>query len=147
MSARTAPATPPRTEPGPVRRVAPLLGAAGAVGVVSLGLHLRDPHVQGSWGICPTALLGFDCPFCGSLRAVHHLTNVDLVAAASSNLLLVVAAPVVAIWWVRLLVGRWQGRPLSPVPPLSRWVWLSLLVLLIVFTVVRNLPAGAWLHS
>lgn len=126
------------------RVLSPLIGGA-LVGAATVGLHFRDPHVQGSWGICPTALLGFDCPACGSLRAVHHLTNLDLVAAASSNLLFVLVAPAIVLLWLRRMRGAWRGDsdPLT----VPGGLWVAALVVLTVFTVVRNLPAGSWLHS
>lgn len=141
----THPAPPAR--PGP-RLAAPLTaGALAALG--TLALRLRDPHVSGSWGYCPTALVGLSCPFCGSLRAVNDLTHLDLAGAASSNLLFVVAAPVVvALWARRLVVLRRDAAAAVPVSgPLSvpRAVWLLLAVVLAVFTVARNLPGGAWL--
>jgi hypothetical protein len=130
---------------------APLLAAAGAA-LGALAVHLRDPHVAGSWGLCPFALLsgGLDCPGCGALRAAHHLTDGDLAAAASSNLLLVAALPVVAVGWVLWLRRAATGRPLGR---LREWRVSPLLLVPAVsvvvagFTVLRNLPAGSWLHS
>lgn len=141
----TIAAPPPLTRPGRLARLAsPLaVGAVAALGAVAL--HLRDPHTSGSWGYCPTALVGFWCPFCGSLRAVNDATHLDLAAAASSNLLLVAAAPAVVGLWVRRLVACWRGgaamRPLQ----VPRAGWVTLLVLVAAFTVARNLPLGAWL--
>ncbi|WP_319804399.1 DUF2752 domain-containing protein [Nocardioides malaquae] len=129
-----------------VGRVAPVLGAGAGVALATLALHLRDPHVQGSWGFCPSALLGVACPFCGSLRAVHHLTDLDLAAAASSNVVLVAAAPVAGVLW---LVALWRaargGVPLLPSP--SAAVWWTVAAALVVFTVLRNIPWApvAWL--
>lgn len=135
------------TTPQPLlRRVAPVLGVGAGVGLATLALHLRDPHVQGSWGFCPSALLGFACPFCGSLRAVHHLTDLDLAAAASSNLVLVMAAPFVVAAWLLALAraARGDARLLPSLPTAAWWVVGALLL---VFTVLRNLPAEpfAWL--
>lgn len=123
-----------------LRRVTPVLAVGAGVGLAAFALHLRDPHVQGSWGFCPSALMGFACPFCGSLRAVHHLTDLDLVAAASSNLVIVVAAPFVVALWVRALHRAWVGRtPLLPARVPAALVW-TLGVALLLFTVARNLP-------
>ena len=66
----------------------------GTLATATVALHLRDPHVQGTWGICPTkAVLGIECPGCGGLRAVNDLTNLQLVDAISSNLVFVAAIP------------------------------------------------------
>ena len=112
-----------------------------------LSLHLRDPHSSGSWGFCPWLVLtGHSCPGCGSLRAMNDLTNGDVVGALSSNLLFVVMLPVLAFWWVRWAQRAWSGAPppdRSGSPPA---VWIALAaVVMVAFTVLRNLPAGSWL--
>ncbi|MGZ6741046.1 MAG: DUF2752 domain-containing protein [Nocardioides sp.] len=118
------------------------MGAAALAGAVAL--HARDPHVAGSWGRCPTSLLGVWCPLCGSLRAVNDLTHLDLGAAASSNLLLVLALPVVLVLWGRRLVACWRGgAAMAPVAVAPR-VWWALAVVAGAFTLARNLP-GSWL--
>lgn len=129
------------------QRLAAPLGAAALVAAATAALAVRDPHRPGSWGWCPTQVLThLDCPACGSLRAVHDLTRLDLGAAASSNLLLVVVLPAVLLLWLRRVVAAWRGgdatRPLA-VPPLA-WVMGSGVVA--VFTVARNLP-GSWLAA
>ena len=146
-----APAPPiagPRTGPGRLQRLASPLAAGGLAALGTLALHVRDPHASGSWGFCPVALLGLSCPFCGGLRAVNDLTRLHVDAALSSNLLLVLALPVVVGLWVRRLVVLWRGGADAGDPaPLDapRWAWVALGVVVVVFTVVRNLPAGAWL--
>lgn len=125
------------------RRLASPLAIGGVVAAATLALRLRDPHVSGAWGGCPTKLLtDLDCPLCGSLRAVNDLTHLDVGAALSSNLLLVLAVPAILFFWGRRLVACWRGgeavRPLA----IPSWVWVAGLVVLTVFTVVRNLPGN-----
>lgn len=141
----TGTALPPPGMPGRARRLAAPLAVGGVTALGVLALHLRDPHEQGSWGVCPTALVGFDCPLCGSLRAVHDLTNLDVASAASSNLLFVVAVPLILGLWVRRLVAGWRGGS-APVQMPHR-VWWGLAVAVALFTILRNLPAGAWFAS
>ena len=122
----------------------PPLLVAGAVLVVSIALHLRDPHRSGSWGFCPWLVTtGTHCPGCGGLRAVNDLTRGDLAAAASSNLLFVTSIPVLALLWGRSFAQRWQGvrRPLPQ--PASGVAAAVATVLVVVFWVVRNLPVAA----
>lgn len=118
----------------------------GALSAATLALHVRDPHEKGSWGFCPTALLGISCPGCGGLRAVNDLTDGDVAAAASSNLLLVVGAPFAVVLLALWTVARWRGEPMPRPPEGARRVltWLAAGVAL-GFTVLRNTPAGAWL--
>ncbi|WP_241153919.1 DUF2752 domain-containing protein [Nocardioides pantholopis] len=142
MSQRAA-LDPPRTRRE--RMLAPAL-TIGGLGAATVALHVRDPHVGGSWGVCPTALMGFACPGCGGLRAVNDLTHLDLAAAASSNLAFVVAAPFLVVGLALWALGRWRGRPLLRVPAAAvQPVAFTALVLLLVFSVLRNLPAGSWL--
>lgn len=127
------------------RMRAPVL-TLGALAAATTALHVRDPHVSGSWGACPSAaLLGVWCPGCGGLRAVNDLTNLDLGAAASSNLALVVAVPFVLVGLAVWTADRWRGRQRHLDATRSTSVAYGALVLLAVFTLLRNLPAGAWL--
>ncbi len=125
------------------RMVRPALVVAG-VTAVTVALHVRDPHEPGSWGICPTAALGFWCPGCGSLRAVNDLTNLRFLDAASSNLVFVAAIPVLAYWFGRWTYGRWSGRPWNPSARAQNRMVAVTLVVLGVFAALRNLP-GSWL--
>ncbi len=139
------------TLPSPVPRTrrqrvsGPLLLAGGVLGA-SVLLHLRDPHQSGTWGYCPWLLLtGTYCPGCGGLRAVNDLTHGDVAAAASSNLLFVTAIPFLGLAWGRTTLDRWHGRVRQVAARRHVALAVSLLVVALVFAVVRNTPAGAWL--
>lgn len=148
----TTPPAPPadRRAPAPAQRgrasrlVSPV-GAAALAVAGAVALHLRDPHVDGSWGRCPSALLGFWCPLCGGLRAVHDLTNLDLGAAASSNLLVVLALPVVVLLWSSRVMACWRGGAAMVPVPVRPCVWWALGIVAGGFMLLRNLPAGGWL--
>lgn len=120
-----------------------------ALGAVGAALYLRDPHVQGAWGICPSAALGFDCPGCGSLRAANLLTHGDVAGAASSNLLFVVGLAGLTLWWCVALVRQLRGNP-SPwrvelSPRVRRAAFWTSIAAVVAFTVARNLPGlGEW---
>jgi hypothetical protein len=124
----------------------PLLTGALGAGLV-LSLHLRDPHSSGSWGFCPWLVLtGQACPGCGSLRAMNDLTHGDVVGALSSNLLFVLMLPVLAFWWVRWTQRAWSGEPPPDRSGGNPALWIALAaVVMVVFAVLRNLPAGSWL--
>lgn len=123
----------------------PPVAVASGLAAATVALHVRDPHVQGSWGLCPLAMAGVSCPGCGGLRAVNDLTHLRLGDAVSSNLLLVASIPLVLLalgLWTR---GRWRGRPWQLSDRALRAVSVAVVGLLVVFAVVRNTPAGAWL--
>ena len=124
--------------------VAPTATISG-LALATLALHVRDPHEDGSWGLCPSAAMGFWCPGCGGLRAVNDLTNGDIGAALSSNVVLVVLMPVAVVALAIWAIDRWRGaRHQVPWSTLKPTV-VTLLVVLALFTVARNLTFGAWL--
>lgn len=139
------------TQPAPAaatirhRLTGPVL-TVGGLGLATLALHVRDPHVPGSWGYCPSRVIfGVYCPGCGGLRAVNNLSNGDLLGAASSNLLFVSLIPVVIFF-----IGRWFWDAYHGISRPHRWtespwVWTTLGVVMLAFTIARNVPAGAWL--
>jgi hypothetical protein len=139
-----------RTDPsaaiaGRWERVAAPALTIGGLAAATLALHVRDPHEQYSWGLCPSAALGFWCPGCGGLRAVNDLTHGDVGAALSSNLLLVLAIPFAVLALGLWTVDRWRGTP--PTIPWQRLRPLvpALVVAVVAFAVVRNLAFGSWL--
>lgn len=119
---------------------APLAVAAGT-GSVVLALHLRDPHVQGSWGVCPLyAVTGLYCPGCGGLRAVNDVTNGDFLAAFASNALVYPAGAILVWLWL-----GWLGRRVGfsvPAIPQNKYLWITVGVLVLVWSLARNLPGS-----
>jgi len=126
------------------RMLAPAI-TVGSLGLATVALHFRDPHASGSWGMCPSAMLGISCPGCGGLRAVNDLTNLQLADAASSNLLFVLALPLILFGIFRWVTDEWRGTIRAPRPGLLWPATTGVVVLLVVFTVLRNLPQVAWL--
>jgi hypothetical protein len=123
---------------------APVATVAGAaLGCATLALV--DPSTPGRYGLCPFYVAtSWWCPLCGSLRAVHHLLHGDLAAAAGSNVLLLTALPALAYAWF-----AWAGPRLGlRAPPRTRLptgAWWSLLGVLLLFGLLRNLAAFSWL--
>ena len=104
-----------------------LAGALGYIGLV-------DPHRPDSlFPICPFRLLtGWNCPACGGLRMVHDVLHADLAAAINDNVLLLVGIPLLAGW---ILLRRHRGRW-----PLTLPAGAAVMITLLAWTVVRNLP-------
>ena len=117
----------------------------GGLALATLALHVRDPHSSGTWGYCPTALLGFSCPGCGGLRAVNDLTNGDVGAALSSNIVVTTMIPVAVVLLALWSVDRWRGRHRQVAWGRLRPVVIAFVTVLVVFTVMRNTGPGAWL--
>ena len=90
---------------------------------------------------CPFyTLTGFNCPGCGSQRALHAILHGDLTAAVNYNLLFVVSLPFIAAYFglkLRSIIkGGGMGLYLFDHPNAPA---LAVLLVLI-FWVVRNLP-------
>ena len=137
------------TEPLPPRqrRLIGPLATIGGLAAASLALHFRDPHAHGSWGLCPSStIFGIDCPGCGGLRGVNDLTNFRFVDAASSNLLLVIALPFAIFYLARWAVDAWRGVRRTPSAP-SLPLIAGLVVVVLTFTVLRNLAPFGWLAA
>lgn len=89
---------------------------------------------------CPTFVAtGLHCPGCGTLRAMHQLLHGHVLAAMSYNLMTIILLPMMTYGVIVSCVFSISGRRL-PCPTLSAKVAWSLLALLILFAVLRNLP-------
>lgn len=127
------------------QRLRPPVTVIATLSALTVALHVRDPHQQGTWGVCPSAAVGIYCPGCGGLRAVNDLTHGEVGAALSSNVLVTVMLPVVALgllWWA---VDRARGvRRVVPERTVVR-LTAGFVVVALCFAVVRNTAYGAWL--
>lgn len=89
-------------------------------------------------------ITGLNCPGCGGQRAIHHLLHGDFSGALHFNALLVVLLPLgfwtLARWALKAFTGRTFPTPFVHV----RWIWM-LVIVVIAFGVIRNLPGFAWL--
>lgn len=142
MATLLAPPEPPATRG---RRMLAPLTTIGALTLATAALHLRDPHASGSWGYCPSAAMGFYCPGCGGLRAVNDLTQGDVGAALSSNVVVTALIPVAVVLLALWAVDSWRGHPRRVPWERLRPLGYAFVTVLVVFTVVRNTGAGAWL--
>ncbi len=116
-----------------------LLALAGVVLV-----HVVDPNQPGHYPSDPfLALTGWWCPGCGSLRALHALTEGRPGVAMQRNPVFVLALPVAVALWAEWLLAAVRGRPVR-VPHLPAWVAWALLVALPLWWVARNVPGWTW---
>ncbi len=103
-------------------------------------LLVRNPQDSGMFPPCPfLALTGYNCPGCGTLRALHQLLNGQLLAALDYNPLTVFFLPFVAYAFIAGMGESVFRLKLPSVFISARWIW-GLLVVVIAFGVLRNLP-------
>lgn len=118
--------------------------AVAAFAVLACGaIWVGDPTTpNGPFPVCPTkALLGLDCPGCGSLRMLYCLMHGDLLAAARFNAL-GLAAVVLLVWaYAVWIYGRVAGRHVRGWQH-HRRAAVATLSLVVVWFVVRNIPVA-----
>lgn len=117
-----------------VRRLLPVTPAA-ACGILVLAcllilLYRFNPLTSNLFPPCPFHYLtGLHCPGCGSLRAVHRILRGDVSGALSMNPLLVISLP---IFPIAIFRRSWLY---------ARWLPLTLFIVILLFAVLRNIPA------
>jgi len=136
MAAASAPST--------VRRQGALLLAGAGLGTALL---LARPPVDGAYPACPwRAITGWDCPFCGGLRAVAALAHGDWATAVDFNLLVAIAVPAaVLVALVAVVLGP-RGAPLVGALT-SRPAFIVAAFAVGGFFVLRMLPFASWLTT
>ncbi|MFI6683538.1 DUF2752 domain-containing protein [Streptomyces sp. NPDC050485] len=144
-AAKPNPAPAPVYAPGagtPARRLLVPLGTLGAVAAAFAYVGLVDPNHPGHYPVCPLfRLTGVYCPGCGGLRSAHDFITGHFAAAVHSNALAVAGYLLFAAGWVLWAVRSARGLPFKIMLGDRHW-WIIGTVVLI-FSVVRNLPFGS----
>jgi len=98
------------------------------VGVAIL-LYFFDPKTSGFFPPCPSHFLtGFYCPGCGTLRCIHSLVHGEFLLALRYNILTILAFPLLIL--MTIFPDKFSS---------SRFA-IGLLIVIISFTVLRNIP-------
>jgi hypothetical protein len=133
---------PPKIAPANARFASIILAAAG-LGIVAV-VFFFNPATHQFYPVCQFhRLTGLNCPGCGMTRALYALLHGKFSAALQDNALFVLTLGALAIR------GAWCGwktcykRATVEFIP-AKFLWL-LLVIALVFTILRNLPAFAFL--
>ncbi|MFF4485747.1 DUF2752 domain-containing protein [Streptomyces sp. NPDC001544] len=127
------------------RRLAVPAGILTAVAGAFAYVGAVDPGRPGHYPVCPLLrYTGLYCPGCGGLRSAHAFVHGDLLTALQDNAPAVAGYLGFAVLWTVWTVHTARGRPFRIDPsPAQLWTAGALLLL---FTVIRNLPFGGWLH-
>jgi hypothetical protein len=112
---------------------------------LGLALYLRSVDLSAPPRVLPRCafhfVTGLHCPGCGNTRASHALLHGDVAGALRQNALFVIGLPFLLYWAGRSWWGWVYPHRLRPLPFLWRYSYsLTLVGLVIVFWVVRNLP-------
>jgi|SRR5450756_1326302 len=112
--------------------------------VIAALVFFFNPATYSFYPICQFhRLTGLNCPGCGMTRALYVLLHGDLATALRDNALFVLALPVLLARGLWLARKKSQGCPAAKFFP-GRTLWV-LLIIALAFTILRNLPAFAFL--
>lgn len=124
-----------------ILRSIPFRAAAG-IGIPAAALGaLWFLYRFGALVPCPFHLLtGLHCPGCGSGRALAALLRLDIGAALGYNVLFVIALPLMAYYLLKQYIVLVFRRDLLPLFDMSARGMMTVLILLVAFWVLRNIP-------
>ena len=106
-----------------------LVAAALVILAIIAFFSFVDPTASPYFPRCSfRALTGFDCPGCGTSRALHSLANGRIIEAFSYNPILFLAIPTVII-----LIFSKRARRSVALP-------IVVLIVILLYWVIRNLP-------
>jgi Protein of unknown function (DUF2752) len=107
-------------------------------------LFFFDPSTHGFYPVCQFhQLTGLNCPGCGATRALYALLHGNFLLALKDNALFIFTLAAFLIWGANLALRKLRNqRTAFDLPPKILWTFL---VVTIVFTTLRNLPAFSFL--
>jgi len=139
----TSSAAPPKLKSPGLVWFGVTLAALAAV-VLATVVFFFNPVTSSFYPVCQFhRLTGWNCPSCGTTRGLYALLHGHLLTAMRDNALMMIGLvllPARAAWWLSKQKSGGQAGAFFP----SSWLWPVLAVLL-VFSVLRNLPAFAFL--
>ncbi len=143
MSAETQPSPPKISAPPSLTAFAVIVAGAALVGAGAV-VYFFNPGTHGFYPICLFhALTGWNCPGCGGTRSLYALLHGNIPLALKDNSLFVVLLAAAAgrgFWFAARRIRRQPAGEFLP----AKILW-ALLAVAAVFTVLRNLPAFAFL--
>src|SRR6185436_7921828 len=121
-------------------RRATFLAIWGLLILVGVYVFIFEPGKTGFFPLCPFRLVtGFQCPGCGSTRALHQILHGHIAAAFMLNPLFVVSLPLFAFAFLRYTSLAFQGKTPRPNALPAAYIYLIFWVVLS-FWIFRNTP-------
>ena len=136
---------PPTPDPDPVaaprrRRIWIAVFTVGAAAFLTI-FFVFDPTQHNFFPRCWLhKSTGFHCPGCGGQRALHALINGDVPRAFGHNFFIMAALPFFGWRFGRKLWWRIKKVPPQLTQPQKPIMTLTVVVAVIVFGIIRNLP-------
>jgi hypothetical protein len=114
----------------------PVWAAAGTAAALAADVAFDPAHRH--IPLCPFhSVTGLWCPLCGGLRCANALARGHIATALHANIVFVGALPLLAWLWIDWVMRARAGKPGRR---LGRPAVIAIVVVLALFTVVRNLP-------
>lgn len=139
----TSSAAPPKLKSPGLVWFGVTLAALAAV-VLATVVFFFNPVTSSFYPVCQFhRLTGWNCPSCGTTRGLYALLHGHLLTAMRDNALMMIGLalfPARAAWWLSKQKSGGQAGAFFP----SSWLW-PVLAAILVFSVLRNLPAFAFL--
>jgi len=143
MRAGSQPVPPRISAPPSLTLFAVILLGATAIGGGAV-VFFFNPSAHGFYPICLFhKLTGWNCPGCGGTRSLYALLHGNFALALKDNALFVLLLPAVVLRGAWFNAKKILRRPAGQFFP-AKFLWV-LLAIAVVFTVLRNLPAFAFL--
>ena len=83
-------------------------------------------------------LTGLYCPGCGATRAIISLFNLNFYQAFRYNALIVTLLPFAIVYCTYKYIFKGKKK-------LPQWIWYVLLIIVILFGILRNIPLFSYL--
>jgi len=107
-------------------------------------IYFINPSAHHFYPVCQFhRLTGLNCPGCGATRAMYALLHGNIATAVHDNVLFVVGLALAGLRGGWFLANHLRGRANGPFFPPR--LLLPVLVVMLVFGILRNLPAFAFL--
>ncbi|HMT06987.1 MAG TPA: DUF2752 domain-containing protein [Pyrinomonadaceae bacterium] len=121
-------------------RVSAAVGAALLAGGSTV-VAAVEPTKATFLPVCPLfAFTGLACPGCGLTRGFHALFHGDIITAIDFNIFTPFWAIILGWVFASLVLLAFRGRGLNMWPTNPRFMY-AFMVVLVVFGVLRNIPA------
>ena len=114
--------------------------AAFIVATALFILFRLNPNVYPIFPKCPFLIItGFECPGCGSQRALHQLLHLNIASAFVQNPLVVIYLPYIALGIYLEYFGGNKRLPHVRNIFYGKWAAILILISIILFWIGRNI--------